>query len=80
MNSTRYSKAYLWSKLYPMLCNLGSILTLCFKAYLFRERERKRECTSRGGAEREGDRESQAGLELYCEILTRAEIKSQTLN
>ena len=55
--------------------------------YLFL-RERKRESTNRVGAEREGERESQAdseepdvGLELTNSgIMTWAEIKSWTLN
>ena len=38
-----------------------------FTVYLFlRERERERQSTSRGGAEREGDTESEAGSRLWA--------------
>ena len=57
-----------------------------------RERERERESTSRGGAEREGDTESEAGSRLRAvstepdagleptdrEIMTRAEVGCST--
>ena len=55
-----------------------------------KERERERVSTSRGGAKREGERESQAGSALSepdmvpnsgtIEIMTGAEIKNQMLN
>ena len=57
-----------------------------------RERERERQSVSRGGAERGGDTESEAGSRLRavstepdaglkltnCEIMTRAEVRSST--
>ena len=82
-----------------------SILSLCthtlssflflflnlFTVYLFWERERESVHVRGGGAEREGEREFQAGSTLSAvpspgldltndEIITRAEIKSQSLN
>ena len=52
----------------------------CLFIYVFWERERG--STSRGRTEREGEREYQAGsaLSVNPEIMTWAEIKSQTLN
>ena len=65
---------------------------LIFNVYLFlRDRDRERERESRGGADREGDKESEAGSRLQTvstepdmglettnrEIMTQAKIKSQ---
>ena len=78
-------------------CNPGFIAALpCFSFFFnvfiyFRDRERQ--SMSRGGAEREGDTECEAGFRLWavstepevgleptdCEIMTWAEIKNQTL-
>ena len=58
--------------------NLGIIPVLhgCLIVYLFmlRERERERLGTSRGGAEREGERESQAGSALSAQSLMEGSI------
>ena len=42
------------------------IIIIIFSVYFLRERERKRQSVSRGGAEREGDTESEAGSRLQA--------------
>ena len=62
------------------MCLLAIYLKFFFNVYLFlRERERQRQSTSRGGAEREGDTESEAGSRL-CAVSTEPDVRLKLMN